>query len=156
MTGLNQKIILIADNIRSALNIGSLFRTADAVGVGEIILCGTTPTPDHPKVAKTALGAELRISWQHAAHTWRTIEDLKSQGVRIVALEQSKHSITYTNYKPSFPLALVIGNEVSGISPAILRRCDDIIEIPMQGIKESLNVTVAAGIALYKLNEYRI
>lgn len=155
MTDLNQKIILIADNMRSALNIGSLFRTADAAGVSEIILCGTTPTPDHPKVSKTALGAELRMPWKHVTHTWRAIKDLKSRGVRVIALEQSQQSIIYTDYKPNFPLALIVGNEVSGISPAILRRCDDIIEIPMQGVKESLNVTIAAGIALYKLNEYR-
>ncbi len=140
---------LICDNIRSLENIGSIFRTADALAVDKIFLGGICGQPPHPKISKTALGAEKNIPWEHHWQIWRVIDDLKKQKVFIVALEQTKKSLPYTQFKPKFPLALVIGNEVKGISPGILKRADRIIHLPMLGKKESLNVAVSFGVAGY-------
>lgn len=146
---------VICDNIRSLENIGSIFRTADALGVNKIYLCGISGKPPHHKISKTALGAEKTISFEHYWQTWRLIEKLKKDKVQIIALEQSRHAIFYTKFKPSFPLALIIGNEVKGISKSILDKSDKIIYLPMQGKKESLNVSVAFGIAGYEINKFR-
>ncbi|MBX4211476.1 MAG: RNA methyltransferase [Candidatus Yanofskybacteria bacterium] len=149
----SHKVTLVLHNIRSALNVGSLFRTADAAGVSKIYLGGYTPTPEHDKVSKTALGAEKSIPWEKVSQTWRVLDQLKKEGNTIVALEQSKDSIDYRKCKPRFPLVLVLGNEITGLSSQLLKYCDYAIEIPMRGTKESLNVAVAGGIALYKLLE---
>lgn len=146
---------MILHNIRSAYNVGSIFRTADAAGVKKIYICGYSPTPADRKVGKTSLGAEKTVPWEYFRQTWKLMEKLKKEGVQIVALEQSKKSIDYRKFKPRFPLALVIGNEVRGLSKEILKYADKIIVIPMYGQKESLNVAVAAGIALYKIAEVR-
>lgn len=151
-----KEIYLILHNIRSAYNLGSIFRTADAVGISKIYLGGYTPAPDSEKVAKTSLGAEKSVSWGKIKDTWRLIEKLKSEGVKMVALEQSKASRDYRELKPKFPLAVVVGNEVRGLSPNILKRCDSVWHIPMRGQKESLNVAVAAGIFLYKVSEFNV
>ncbi len=145
------KMFLILDNIRSRENVGSIFRTADAVGVKKIYLCGTSPTPPHEKISKTALGAENYVPWEYRRNTWQVITDLKKMGVNIVALEQTKDSQNIFKFKSQFPLALVVGNEVKGISPRILKYCDKKISIPMYGKKESLNVSVATGIAVYQI-----
>ena len=147
------KVYLILHNIRSAYNVGSIFRTADAAGVAKIYLGGYTPTPPEEKVIKTSLGAEKSMAWEKCFNTWRLIEKLKSEGVKIVGLEQSKTSRDYRQLKPKFPLAIVVGNEVSGLSSNILKRVDSIWHISMRGQKESLNVSVAAGIFLYKILE---
>jgi len=144
-------MFLILDNIRSRENVGSIFRTADAVGVKKIYLCGTSPTPPHEKISKTALGAENYVPWEYRRNTWQVITDLKKMGVNIVALEQTKDSQNIFKFKSQFPLALVVGNEVKGISPRILKYCDKKISIPMYGKKESLNVSVATGIAVYQI-----
>ena len=146
---------IICDNIRSMENIGSIFRTSDASAVNKIFLCGICGTPPHPKISKTALGAENWIEWEYSKLTWRTIEKLKKEKVFIAALEQTKKSLTYTKFKPKFPLALVIGNEIKGVSLPVLKRADKIISLPMFGKKESLNVAVALGIAAYELNKNR-
>ncbi|MBI2454324.1 MAG: RNA methyltransferase [Parcubacteria group bacterium] len=146
-------IYLILHNIRSAYNVGSIFRTADAAGVGRIYLGGYTPTPDTKKVIKTSLGAERSVKWEKCFNTWKLIEKLKSDGMNVVALEQSKTSRDYLKLKPKFPLAIVVGNEVRGLSSHILKRCDSVWHIPMRGQKESLNVAVASGIFLYKILE---
>lgn len=142
-------------NIRSAHNVGSIFRTADGAGVAKLYLCGYTPTPNDRNVgkdiSKTALGAETFVLWEKHRQTVRLIKKLKKEGARIVALEQTPNSILYSKFKPKFPLCLIVGNEVSGIPKSILSLADDIIEIPMQGKKESLNVAVAFGIAAYNL-----
>lgn len=151
-----QQFYLVLDNIRSALNVGAIFRTADAARVDKIYLCGYTPTPDNDKVKKTALGAEKTVAWKKFAQTWQLIEKLKKDGTMIVALEQDKKSIDYRKLKPKFPMALIVGNEVKGLSKNILKRSDKIIAIPMYGRKESLNVAVATGIAAYRINEKRI
>ena len=147
------KVYLILHNIRSAYNVGSIFRTADAAGVAKIYLGGYTPTPQEEKVIKTSLGAEKSVAWEKVFNTWRLIEKLKSEGVKIVGLEQSKTSRDYRQLKPKFPLAIVVGNEVNGLSSNILKRVDSVWHIPMRGQKESLNVSVAAGIFLYKILE---
>lgn len=157
---------MILDNIRSRENVGSIFRTADGVGVSKIFLCGITPTPkmnnelritnyESDKISKTALGAEKFVPWEYRRNTWRLVTDLKNSGVLILGLEQAKGSENIFLLKPSKlkpnKLALIVGNEVRGLSPKILKYCDKVVYIPMSGRKESLNVSVAAGIALYNL-----
>lgn len=142
---------VICDNVRSLENVGSIFRTADALGVKKIFLCGITGTPPAPKIAKTALGAEKEIPFEYHKQTWRLIEKLKQAGITVIALEQDKKSIDYRKSKLKFPLALIVGHEVLGISQKTLQRVDKIIHLPMQGKKESLNVAVAFGIAGYKI-----
>ena len=103
------------------------------------------------KISKTALGAERSVVWEYAPQTRQLLLKLRAERIHMVALEQSRRSVDYRKYKPRFPMTLVLGNEVRGLSPAILKLCDNIIELPMRGKKESLNVTVAAGVALYTL-----
>ena len=146
-----REIYLICQNIRSLFNVGSIFRTADTFGVKKIYLCGITGQPPNPKIAKVALGAENSVPWEYSRNTVGIIKKLKSAGVQIVALEQSKKSIPINKFRPRYPVALVIGNEVSGVSPPILKISDQIIEIPMLGAKESLNVVQAMAIGLYVL-----
>ena len=125
------KFYIICDNIRSLENIGSIFRTSDALGVDKIFLGGICGKPPHHKISKTALGAEENIPWEHQWQIWRIIDKLKKEKVNIVVLEQTKKSIPYTKFKPKFPLALVIGNEVKGVSKIIIKKADKIIHIPM-------------------------
>lgn len=146
---------VICDNIRSLENIGSIFRTADALGVSKIFLCGISGKPPHHKISKTALGAEKTIPFEYHKQTWRLIEKLKKDKISIIALEQHKRSILYTKFKPRFPIALVLGNEVKGISDKTLKKADKIINLPMHGKKESLNVSVAFGAVGYYLVQYR-
>lgn len=152
---MKNELILILNNIRSAHNVGSIFRTADASGVSKIYLCGYTPTPvkDLAKIHKTALGAEQVVPWEHFPKAWRLVKKLKESSVTIVALELSARAVDYRKYKVSYPMALILGNEVDGLSPTVLRYCDAVVQLPMKGTKESLNVSVAAGIALYKFTE---
>ncbi len=139
---------MILQNIRSLYNVGSIFRTADAYGVGKIFLCGYTASPPRHEISKTALGAEGWVPWEKAAQTWRLVQNLKRAGFKIVSLELSGTSIPITLFKPEYPLALVFGNEVKGVTKKILERSDAVVHLPMYGRKESLNVSVAAGIAL--------
>ncbi len=141
--------------------MGSIFRTSDAVGVEKIYLCGITPTPTDRfgnllnDFAKTALGAEKTVSWEKMSSTWRCIEKLKKEGFFVIALEQnlsSQNLFTLNLRKSDFlRLVIVVGNEVKGVSRAVLERVNAIVEIPMVGKKESLNVSVAFGIAVYTL-----
>ena len=147
----SKEIYLILHNIRSAYNVGSIFRTADAAGVSKIYIGGYTPVPDNPKVAKTSLGAEKSVAWEKVFNTWKAIDELKSKSVSVVALEQSASSKDYLKFRPKFPLAVIVGNEVKGLSPDILKRCDSVWHIPMRGKKESLNVSVATGIFVYNV-----
>lgn len=148
---------VVCDNIRSLENIGSIFRTADALGANKIFLCGISGKPPNHKIAKTALGAEKNIPFEHHWQVWKVLDNLKSFGFKIVVLENrtAQKSIPYTKFKPKFPLALVVGNEIKGVSKAALKRADKIIYLPMLGKKESLNVAVAFGIAGYEINKYR-
>lgn len=158
---MNKKLFLILDNIRSAYNVGAIFRTADGVGVSKIYLCGYTQCPydgDKPyktkaekMIEKTALGAEKVVAWEKCEDAKTLIENLKKNYISVVGLEKADDSFGLYDYEPDFPLALVLGNEVDGISKNILKECDQIISIPMRGKKESLNVSVAAGIAIYAI-----
>lgn len=154
-----KEIYLILDNIRSMENVGSIFRTADAAGVAKIILCGITPKPPRKEIDKAALGAVDFVDWEYQENAKDLICNLKENGIKIIALEQDKRSISYNN-PDSLPLthdsckiALIVGNETDGISKEVLDQADRIIEIPMHGKKNSLNVAVATGIALFKLKE---
>ncbi|HEY5221139.1 MAG TPA: TrmH family RNA methyltransferase [Candidatus Paceibacterota bacterium] len=158
------QLAVIAHDIRSVHNVGSIFRTADAAGVTKIFLCGITPAPlDRFKevradFAKVALGAEKYIPWESAKTTMEVIKRLKKDGYQIFALEQSKRSVPYYKIGRMKQLAdtdtraaLILGNEVRGLPPSILRAADQILEIPMMGKKESLNVAVAFGIVAFGL-----
>jgi len=145
---------ILCDNIRSAYNIGAIFRTADGVGIKHIHLCGITPAPDHPNVQKTALGAEKYVPWTQSWNALETALQLKNGNhYSVFALENSKNSISIFDIhsEPSGPLLLIIGNEISGIDPELLTMSDIHIHIPMVGSKNSLNVSVALGIAAYTL-----
>jgi len=144
-------IYVICDNIRSLENIGSIFRTSDALGIKKIFLCGICGKPPHHKISKTALGAENWVEWEYCASVWKLIERLKKQGISIIALEQGGADIS--KFKPKLPLALVIGNEIKGVSQSVLKRANKIVSIPMKGKKESLNVAVAFGIAVNLLTK---
>lgn len=153
--------VVIAHDIRSAHNVGSVFRTSDGAGVEKIYLTGYTPTPATPEtvyltrahkdLAKTALGAEKNIPWEYHADVVPVLEKLKEDGYTIVALEQSESSIDYRDFVPTEKTALIVGNEVGGVEKMILDQCDAIIEIPMRGRKNSLNVSVAFGIAVFEM-----
>ena len=131
--------------------MGSIFRTSDSLGVKKIFLCGITGTPAQKGVLKVSLGAENSVPWEHSWQAWRVAEKLKKQGVQIVSLELGDKSIDIKKFNPKFPCALIIGNEVNGVSEALLKRSDFIVRIPMRGIKESMNVSVAFGIAAYNI-----
>ncbi len=152
---MNFDFYVICDNIHSLENIGSIFRTSDALGINKIFLCGISGTPPNHKISKAALGAEKTIPFEYHKQTWKLIERLKKDKIFVVALEQYKKAIAYTKCKPKFPLALIVGNEVRGISKSILKRADKIIYLPMKGKKESLNVSVAFGVAGYEINKFR-
>lgn len=157
------EVIVIAHNIRSTHNVGAIFRTSEGFGVTKIILSGYTPYPKHvgdtrlPHIAtklteqihKTALGAEEMVPFEYQETP--DFEALKNNGYRIVGLEQDDRSVMLPKYQPSAKIALLLGEEVKGLTPELLNACDDLIEIPMHGKKESFNVSVAAGIALYCL-----
>ncbi len=155
------KYVLILHDIRSAHNVGAMFRTADGAGVSEIILSGYTPrppkkdalylTPADKALKKTALGAEETMPFRVVTSIIRLITRLKKEGYHIVALEQDTRSVDYRHHHSKDKIALLVGNEVSGVAEKILRQCDTILEIPMRGKKNSLNVSVAAGIALYQI-----
>ncbi len=153
------EIIAILHNIRSLHNVGSMFRTADGAGVAKIYLIGYTPAPTdifgkpRPEISKTALGAEKSVPWESKRDIGKLIADLKKQGFLILTLEQAKNSIPYNKLKlkAGAKVALIAGNEVRGVAPSILKKCDKILEIPMRGKKESLNVSVAFGIAVFQI-----
>lgn len=148
--------VLVLDNLRSVENTGSIFRTAEGLGVAKIILVGTTPAPldrfgrKRADFAKVSLGAE-NISWEYKKSVEEALQELKENDFQIIALEQTEKSQSLKNFKPSERFALVVGNEVDGVSKAALQLSDKVIEIPMAGQKESLNVSVSTGIALYEL-----
>ena len=140
------------DNIRSTFNVGSIFRTADGAGFRNIHLCGITPTPDNPKIGKTALGAENILPWTYHRNSLQAARKLKEEGAVLWALEYSPDSVSLyqaIDAIPSAPLVLIVGNERTGVDPDLLALCDRVVWIPMQGLKESLNVAVAFSIAAY-------
>ncbi len=142
----------LLDSIRSVYNVGSIFRTADGAGLRHLHLCGITPPPDHPKTAKTALGAELAVAWTQYRNGLDTAVTLQERGYQLWAIEDSPQaeSLFAAPVLPDGPpIVLVVGNEIAGIAPDILARCDRVLRIPMQGQKKSLNVASAFAIAAY-------
>lgn len=151
-------IEVLLDNIRSAYNVGSIIRSSDGIGISHIHFCGITPTPDHPKVVKTSLGAENNIPWTQHWNSTEAAELLSKQGYHLVALEGGEKTTSILDFiksPPNAPLVLVMGNEVSGVDPGLLEVCHHRIWLPMLGEKNSFNVSVAYGIAAYILRFFR-
>ncbi len=146
-------IVVVLDNVRSMHNVGSVFRSADAFLIHSIWLCGYTPRPPHRDIQKTALGATETVEWHYAATTREALEILKSEGYDIYAVEQVEKSIPLQDFLPTNDqkIAVVFGNEVSGVEQEIVLHCNGCIEIPQFGMKHSLNISVAAGVVLWEL-----
>ncbi len=146
-------VTVVLDNIRSLQNVGSFFRTCDAFGVEQIILCGITATPPNRDIHKTALGAELTVKWSYSKTTIECIETLKNEGYTIIAIEQIEGATMLNDFRcdPSTKYAIVMGNEVMGVDQAVVDLCDSAIEIPQVGTKHSINVSVAGGVVLWNL-----
>ena len=147
-------LAVLVDNVRSTFNVGSIFRTADGVGVQQLYLCGITPTPQHPKLGKTALGAEQSVAWSQHKNAIDLAYTLQAAGATLVALEDSPTAISLFTAKLTAgagPVVLIVGNEVTGVDPGLLSLCDTILAIPMEGVKRSLNVATAFGIAIYEI-----
>lgn len=140
-------------NIRSGHNVGAMFRTADGAGVDKLYLTGYTPCPPHVQVDKVSLGAEKWMPWEHHKNTVPLLKKLKKSGFKIVALELTKKSGSIYEWKPKFPVALIVGNEKTGVTRNILKYCDETVHLPMRGRKTSLNVSVAAGVAMYQISQ---
>jgi len=151
------EVVVILADIRSSYNVGSIFRTSDALGVDKIFLTGYTPAPKdafgrvNKEIAKVALGGEVSVAWESSVNTLSVIKKLKAKGFKIVAVEQDERALDYKKFKITNPTVFVFGNEVEGLAPKIISACDDVLEIPMRGEKESLNVSVAFGIALARI-----
>lgn len=147
--------IIILPNIRSAHNVGAMFRTADGAGVDKIYLCGYSARPPHPQLDKVSLGAEKWVPWEYAKQTGPLLKRLKKEGYQLVALEETLKSVNIYKWKPKFPLAVIVGNEKTGVTKNLLKYCDEVVAIPMRGKKTSLNVSVATGVALYYIAEFK-
>lgn len=154
---MKKETVVVLHNIRSVYNAGAIFRTADAAGISKIYLTGYTSTPldrfgrERKDFAKSALGAQKSVPWEYVKSSSVLIKILKKDDFEVVAVEQSKDSIDYKRFKPKQKTVFLFGNEVRGISSQFLKKCDKIIEIPMRGKKESLNVSVSAGIVLFRV-----
>jgi tRNA G18 (ribose-2'-O)-methylase SpoU len=144
-------VAVVLENIRSLYNVGSIFRTSDGAGIEKLYLCGYTGYPPRREIDKTALGSVASVPWERRPNQFEVIRDLRARGYQIVALERTARGTAYTAAAYRFPLCLVLGNEVSGISDTLLSWCDMAVDIPMRGIKQSLNVTVAYGVVAYHL-----
>ncbi len=149
-------VSVLLDNIRSAYNVGSFFRTADAAGVARLYLGGITASPPHRGISKTALGAEERVAWERPDASTALLIQLRERGCEIAAIETSVHAIDLFDWKPRFPVCVVFGNELEGICGEVAALCDTHIRIPMLGMKHSLNVATAGGVVIYELlRKYR-
>lgn len=154
---MNGEVSLILPNIRSAHNVGAMFRTADAFGVSNIYLVGYTAVPPKPQIDKVSLGAERWVPWEKREDLLALLDELRQRDVLIIGLEKTKTSKKIETLKPvAGPIAIIVGNEVDGIDSDTLAHCDAVVHIPMRGKKESLNVSVAAGIALYAIQQKRV
>lgn len=149
-------VIVVLDNVRSLYNTGAFFRTADACAVEKLVLCGITPRPDQGSrqkrgIAKTALGAELSVAWEHERDTAVAVARAAAAGYHVAAVETSPRAIDLYEWRPSWPVCLVFGHETDGVAPDVARALDTHVRIPMYGQKGSLNVATAAGVVLYEL-----
>lgn len=149
-------VAMLLDDVRSLYNVGAFFRTADAAGVEKLYLCGITGRPPHPAIAKTALGAEESVPWEHSWDPLETLRRLRAQGYEIAAIETASRAVDLFEWRPAFPVCVVFGHEVEGVRPAVADACDTLVRIPMLGVKHSLNVATAGGVAAYELlRKYR-
>lgn len=146
-------VSVIAENVRSLYNVGSMFRTSDGALIEKLSLCGYTGYPPRKEIDKTALGSVETVPWEHNTDTLSVINDYKSKGYSIIALEHTDSSASYLDAEYTFPVCLMLGNEVEGLSQQAVAMADMAVEIPMYGIKQSLNVSVAYGIVVYHLIE---
>jgi tRNA G18 (ribose-2'-O)-methylase SpoU len=146
-------VTVVLDNLRSCNNIGSVFRTSDALLIEKVVLCGITATPPNKEIHKTALDAEKSVPWEYFEETETAVEHLKSAGYKVFAVEQVENSILLPDFEPEKgqKLALVFGNEVKGVQQSVVNLCDGAIEIPQYGTKHSFNVSVSAGIVLWDI-----
>jgi tRNA G18 (ribose-2'-O)-methylase SpoU len=146
-------VVLVLDNVRSALNVGSIFRTADAFRISKILLCGITACPPNAEIRKTALGAEQSVEWEHCADSVAAVDALKADGYTIIAIEQAVGSVMIDkmDLSPYPKVALIFGNEVKGVDDRLMNLCDLCVEIPQYGTKHSLNVSVSAGVAIWEV-----
>lgn len=146
-------LVLVLDNVRSMHNVGSVFRTADAFLLQGIVLCGYTPVPPHRDIQKTALGATETVEWQYFPTTKEAVEKLREAGYAIMTIEQAENSVMLDAFTPdpARPLALVFGNEVSGVDAEVMKMADGCIEIPQSGMKHSLNISVSTGIVVWDI-----
>lgn len=144
-------IHVVLDNLRSAYNVGSIFRTADAGAVEHIHLCGMCAHPPHKKLEKTALGAFEYVPWSYHERTKDVLDQLGMRGIHRVAIEVTDDAASLMEYAWPKPVAIVFGNEVTGINEGVLKRCDAVVQIPMQGYKNSMNVATAFGVVLYEV-----
>lgn len=148
------EVVALLDNIRSVYNVGNMLRSADGVGIRHVHLCGVTPTPSNPKLVKTSLGAEETVAWSYHRDGFAAALSLKDSGLRLWALEggpRSESLFEAVGELSGPPIALVVGSELSGVDPGILAQCERVLCLPMQGMKTTLNVAVAFGIAVYFL-----
>jgi tRNA G18 (ribose-2'-O)-methylase SpoU len=156
----SQKIPIIAvlENVRSAYNVGSVFRTADAFLIEAIYICGYTAYPPHKEIKKTALGADETVTWKHFKDIAEAIEDIRAFGYKVYAVEQAvdSYKLQAISYGPDEKIAVIFGNEVTGVEQSTIAQCDGCIEIPQLGMKHSLNISVAAGIVLWELVRTRV
>ena len=154
MPGLPHPLAVVVHDVRSAYNVGSIFRTADSAGLARVVLSGYTPTPAHRGVAKTALGAQDAVPWAQAPDLDAALAALRAEGYTVAALERAPGAVHPADVPAgAFPLALVLGNEVLGVPSAALAAADLVVGLPQYGAKESLNVSVAFGVAAYRLVE---
>ncbi len=143
---------VILENVRSLYNVGAAFRTSDGCNISKLYLAGFTGCPPRQEISKTALGAEDQVPWEHVDDALQAIEKLRQENTcQIVGVEKTPKSVSYTDFRFSFPTCLVFGNEIMGVSQATLAACDEVVHIPMLGSKESLNVATAYGVVLYEL-----
>ncbi len=142
---------MVLDRLRSAFNTGNIFRLADAAGVKEVVCCGYTPAPPHPRLEKTAMGADKLVKSRSVGSTLEAVRELKKEGVSVVAVEVSEHAEYVWDYPFRFPLALVLGNEALGVDPDVLAECDGVVSLPMAGAKTSVNVGNCAAAVLYAI-----
>lgn len=146
-------LAIVLDNVRSAHNVGSVFRTSDAFLVEKICLCGITPTPPHKEIRKTALGASESVNWEHYANSMDCIQELKAEGYHIISIEQAEQATMLNSFTPlkNCKYALVFGNEVKGVDQKIVSTSNTVIEIPQYGTKHSLNISVSSGVVIWDL-----
>ena len=146
-------IYFVLDEILDTFNIGSMFRLADAVAAEKIYLCGDMQTPPYHRIHKAAIGTENWVQWEHSKSALKVVEKLKKDGVQIITIEQDKNSIPYTEIKPKFPIALVLGHETKGVRKEVLDASDIVAELPMHGVNKSFNVWGSASVVAYKMLE---